>query len=360
MKPGPEIASVVTQCIRCVTSEMFASYTKEFAEKMSSALQEGYYQGLKEPDIVKLLVSKIRGHSAIDTKNQIEIVSNSVFIHGNQSQVKFSYYGNPAQTELGDLIFIVSVIYNGRKYFERLTINQVKKDKMRESGAFWDLSSKDQLYLLSRFPTFEGVSGSIVPPVKCSLPDYSAALGSYGLLYRPGDFAFVSAPRLETYVQSSMSLKFDQLPAILKFAEETTINLTWAQAGVLVLTANQLLWPYLWSLFGNHHAATNVFDFAQKYLAVGIGEYTFTKVGFGNPSARSFLDQLLSKVLAKAIKKGQSDIEEFVKRFSQYPFAENGDESDPHPITPANTDDLEGGGIGIVHTTINLGERSEY
>ena len=95
------------------------------------------------------------------------------------------------------MIFIVSVYFQGKKYFEKLTINQFKKANKTSS---WSIKNKEQLFLLSRFPVFRGIQGSIIDEKNYAIPNYSGCLGSYGFLYKPGDFAFVSATKLDSYV----------------------------------------------------------------------------------------------------------------------------------------------------------------
>ena len=65
-----------------------------------------------------------------DYRAYTELSTKSIFIHGNRSRVRFDYYDKKTNpVELGDLIFIISIVYNKRKYFEKITINQFKKDE---------------------------------------------------------------------------------------------------------------------------------------------------------------------------------------------------------------------------------------
>jgi len=159
---------VVEKYLQLIKTEDFAKYEKDFASKVQIGLNEGYRRGFYEPAMVSLvegIINKLDGLSV--STNKVKISTKSIFIHGNKSQVEFEYYGQRVQRELGDLIFILSVIYNGRKYFEKCTISQFKKDddKLR-----WNLSNKEQIYLLSRFPSFRGI-GSIIPMKEFNLPN---------------------------------------------------------------------------------------------------------------------------------------------------------------------------------------------
>jgi hypothetical protein len=192
------INEVVEKYLQLINTEHFAEYEKDFAYKVQIGLNEGYSRGFYEPAMVSIIegiVNKLNDLSA--SANRFKISTKSIFIHGNKSQVEFEYYGQRVQRELGDLIFILSVIHNGRKYFEKFTISQFKKD---DGNLRWDISNKEQLYLLSRFPSFRGIKGSIVPMREVNLPNYSGCLGSFNLLFSPGDFVFVSAPQLESFV----------------------------------------------------------------------------------------------------------------------------------------------------------------
>jgi hypothetical protein len=319
-------------------SEIFAMYVKEFARRITSALSKGYSRELHEPQLVQVvehIVTDLRSFRMEDHKIQFEITTKSVMIHGNKSQVEFEYYGKTVQRELGDLIFVISLVHNGRKYFEKLSINQFKKSSKNRVGKSWDLGNKEQLYLLSRFPTFRGVKGSIIPPTEHSLPNYSGCLGSYGLLYSPGDFAFLSATELDSCVGLEKRFRMKDLHMLyLSVSPVPEIE-------------------FISYVLGNHQYAGNAFDFAQKYLTMGIGEPTFATVGINNSHARRLLHGLLSAVGARAAREQSRELLDFVKGFFGYPYAEREGEG----IFREGFDyDLEGGGIAIVHTTIDLGE----
>ena len=177
------IDKVVERYLELIKTEHFVKYEKDFAYKVQEGLYKGYTNGFSEPTMVSVIegiVNKLNGLSV--SANRFEISTKSIFIHGNKSQVEFEYYGQRVQRELGDLVFILSVIYNGRKYFEKITISQFKKDY---DGLKWNISNKGQLYLLSRFPSFRGIKGSIIPMREFNLPNYSGCLGSFNLLFGP-------------------------------------------------------------------------------------------------------------------------------------------------------------------------------
>lgn len=293
-------------------------------------------------------------------KTYFELSTTSIFIHGNKSQVDFDYHGQRSEPiELGDLILIISVVFDGRKYFEKFTINQFKKDEKNIKSISWHIDNRKQLYLLSRFPTFKGVKG-LIPKRDFSLPNYSACLGSYGLLYNPGDFAFVSATELDSFIEHRNTLKMSELHY---FQTKKTLlpyfPYFYPDVDELLYLMHKFYkyygskWYFLWNLFGNYHHAYNTFDFAHKYLTIGIGEPTFMKIGIDNSQAKSFLHELLSAASVKARREGDGRLLDFVDRFLGYGYAGGEGEGG---FRQGVEFDSEGGAIGIIHTIINLGE----
>lgn len=363
------IESAIKKYIEATTrSNVFARYEKEFARKIVSALSEGYHHELFEPKLVQIIEGVVNSVSDLiirDHRGYLELSTRAIFIHGNKSQVEFDYYGRRTQRELGDLIFIVSLIFNGRKYFEKFTINQVKRDSPKSGKeVYWNvrsnISSKEQLYLLSRFPTFRGTGSSIIPMTEYALPNYSGCLGSYGLLCKPGDFIFISATELDSLIGRRSTLKVGEL-SYLKTVESPWLHLPWFYPNIdevfylmhKFYRYSGSTWYFLWSLFSNHHHAYNAFDFAHKYLTLGIGEPVFMKVGIDNVRARNFLHEVLSAVRIKAEREGLLELSSFVDEFFRYGYSDNEEQRGPVEGIEFG---FEGGGIGIIHTTINLGE----
>jgi len=109
---------VLKKYVDTIRSETFLEYEKEFAQKICSAMEEGYSRGFHEPKIVETIVKNVHNYKIRNEEQSFEISTKSIFIHGQRSQVKFSYYGQEMQRELGDLIFIANIVFNGEKYFE--------------------------------------------------------------------------------------------------------------------------------------------------------------------------------------------------------------------------------------------------
>lgn len=353
--------------VQVIRSDGFARYEKEFAQRITSALSKSYIQELDETLMVRIVENVVNDLHDLtipmgDDQPYPQLCTRAVFIHGNKSQVKFDYYGESAQRELGDMFFIISVVFNGQKYFEKLTINQYKKDKSRSQSIIWSIDNEKQLYLLSRFPTFRGTKGSLIPIKDFSLVDYSGCLGSFGLLYRPGDFAFVSASKLDSFIGSRKSLRIGELYHFISETEERLIPPflhTYPDIEVMLYLMGRFNIPDMLNLclalnlFRNYHYAHNVFEFVHRYLTVGIGEPVYMTLGIHNPQARNFLREFLSAVGSKAEKENLENVLSLVRGFFEYGYAGNEGESG---LTRDIRSGFSGGGMGIIHTTINLGE----
>lgn len=365
------IEEVIKKYLRLIRTEDFAKYEKYFAYNVQMGLNEGYNQGFYEPKMVSEvegIINNLQGLSI--SADRFTISTNSIFIHGNRSQVEFEYYGQRVQRELGDLIFILSIIYNGRKYFEKFTLSQFKKDN---DTLRWDLSNKEQIYLLSRFPSFRGIKGSIIPMRKFSLPNYFGCLGSFNLFFRPGDFIFVSAGQLESFIGERKSINIDNISKLLEppnyyFTYPTPFDwhyivellYIWSKMPRYKMPMYKMLIPffppYSIGILGFSHYASNIYDFTDKYLRGYIGELTYSDIGIYNMPAFNFLCELLSAIRKKAEKEKKEEVADFVKKFFYYPYS-SGNEGG---IREGIEFDYEGGGIGIIHTSINLGVNYKY
>jgi len=325
--------------LETVKSDDFVRYEKEFADRILCALSNRYRQDKNEIHLVHTIEDIVNQFGDFTISNIFELSTKSIFIHGKKSHVQFKYYGEWAEPiELGDLIFIISIIYNKKKYFEKFTINQFKKDKRKSRSISWSIRNKKQLYLLSRFPTFRGVRG-IIPKKNYSLPNYSGCLGSYGLLHRPGDFAFVSATRLDSFIGDKKTLKMIELYNLVNNRVRHPFDLC------------PIFYPAVWDIFCNCHFSHDVFSFVHQYLRMNIGEPVFLKEGIDNPQASNFLHELMGAIANKARKEGDKRILSFIKSFRRFPYVNRERENRFHEGV-----DFDGGGVGIVHTTIGLRE----
>jgi hypothetical protein len=115
-----ECREVISRYLKYINSDDFKEYVIKFAFKISETLICGYKSGIGEIYIVKNLVENLDGLKTPDNKG-FKIYTKSIFIHGSKSHVEFQYKRKMVYSELGDLIFILSVIYKDKKYFEKLT-----------------------------------------------------------------------------------------------------------------------------------------------------------------------------------------------------------------------------------------------
>ncbi len=209
-----EMLNCIEKYVKVTLNENFVVHCKRLSKRLSNGIRRCYSVEDKEPRIVSTVKNIINEIGNFETKNkEFKISTKSIFIHGIRFQVEFEYYEEKARCELGDIIFILSVIYNNAKYYEKMTINQVKKSK-EAIWRFYDKGPMKQLYLLSRFPTFKGVKGSLIPPKEYNIPNYSECLGTHGLISCPGDFALISSKLLDVILSNKKSLKKEDL---LKF-----------------------------------------------------------------------------------------------------------------------------------------------
>jgi hypothetical protein len=334
----------------------FVSYEKAFASSIVNALSEGYYLGLDEPDLVdyiKKVVGKLNGLNGSGSKPYFRIAASAVFIHGSISQVKFDYYREKhKQRELGDLVFIVSMWFRGKKYFEKFTINQFKKDSKNSRTSSWKIDD-GQLFLLSRFPTFRGITGSLVKETDYSLPAYSGCLGSYGLLFKPGDFAFVSAAQLSSYLGNGRSINKNDLYEFRNpcYYYKNAKN-TWF---------NQYTCPFpivnghpFRDFFGSSCLfSPDTYDFVQNYLRMRIGEPIVFRDGVVNLQAKMLLEDLLNNVKAQASQRNLYEVSNFTAAYLNNDA--NGFDGRDFDNSRDSSEDSKTG-LGIVHVRVDLGE----
>lgn len=327
----------------------FILHSKKFARSLTAGIERLYSE--REDNIVKIIESIINSVETIETLDRnFKISTSSIFIHGNKSQVKFEYYGKTAQRELGDIIFILSVLYKGEKYFEKMTINQVKKSE-DESWKFYKDGEKEQLYLLSRFPTFRGVKNkSLIPPKEYNLTDFSSCLGSYGLLYPPGEFAFISSKLLGILASEHNSVKLSNLVLDNSFYDFPLLYRYLSYYDYRFFYWKYCPIFYYLPIYRSSYMSYNAYEFSCHYLKGLIGELIYSKDLPFNASASQFLQDLIRAMRLKAKKE---DNEELMKFVTSYYSTVNGGNRGSDVVGEF---DYEYGGIGIIWTVIDLGE----
>lgn len=365
-----DVINCIKKYVEITDNEEFIVHWKNLSTRLLKGVQNGYIKNYREENIVKIIEDIINSIGRFSTQgNDFNISTASIFIHGNRSQVEFEYYGKRAQRELGDIIFILSVVYNGKKYFEKMTINQVKKSN-NASWGFHNNSSKEQLYLLSRFPTFRGARNSLIPMKDYNLSNNSGCLGTHGLLYYPGDFALISSKELEVILSGKNRLELNNL--VERIAPNTTCScfpcyllygydIDFEECFYILHKLFHFYPRYFrplpfickFPILGNSCISYNVYDFSNKYLIGHIGELIYAKKLSYNRSAFHFLQDLLNAVRRKAEREHLEDVSNFISSFYKYGYGDQEGEG----YKEFNREfDYEGGGIGIIHTIVNLGE----
>jgi hypothetical protein len=95
-----------------------------------------------------------------------------------------------------------------------------------------------------------------------------------------------------------------------------------------------------------------VYEFIDEYLRANVGEPVFAETGLNNSQARTLLHNLLTAVKIKAKREGSKRMLNFVESFRNFPYVDKGKNQSNEDVDF----DPEGGGIGIIHTTIDLME----
>ena len=328
------MGSFQSLCPTFFYSDTFVRYYKQFAQNINSTLAASYRYELTEPKMVGVLEKMVNNLNGLEDRYHGNSISTkAIFIHGNRSFVEFEFEGSLITREIGDLIFIISLVVGGEKYLEKMTITQFKKDKIASRGNLcWDIGNKAQLYLLSRFPPFSGVGKSLIPMRNFYLSNISGCLGSYGLLFRPGDFVFISAPKLDSMLGAKNKITLNQLHVM----------------GTAVVKYDYFNYYDVFSpscCYGQ-----NAFDFSSEYLRLRVGE-PIHSCRIHNGGAKLLLGSILA-----FLKRRGGAFETFVKEFYKYEYAWF-DRS--HPVEQFGNNDNDHsadlvGGLGIVHTTIYL------
>jgi hypothetical protein len=110
--------------------------------------------------------------------------------------------------------------------------------------------------------------------------------------------------------------------------------------------------PYFIGILGFSRFASNIHEFVDNYLRGNIGELTYSDIGIYNTPAFDFLCELLSAIKKKAQKEVKTEFIKFIDEFFGHPYAYGGQKGGIREGVEFN---YEGGGIGIIYTSINLG-----
>jgi len=354
-----------------VEKESFWFFVEKWADKLHSTIVGN--RQLNEPRVVKKIVQELNGLGFAGIRTYTAFIHQKPYVWFYDSDL------TKKKAELGDLIFIVSVIHKGRKIFERVTINQAKKGVAPKIDA-------EQLFLLSRFPVFRlprNWGGKVY-----ALPNYSHCLGSHSLL--SNEFTFISSVLLDYALGPGQSFKVGKLRNLFDHEDFLfpRVILNDDSFSVVNQCISELLtkwekvwwdWPYynflplLWSgwwyrrmippvpMLLNVGYAWNVRQFAVGYLLSWIGEIVWGNPSSPNPQTWELIQDIVGSMAAL----GDEEVKEFVAKFREYSY-EGETPSKGQAVTEGNNggsiDDKDeegdggGGGFGIVYTEVNLNE----
>jgi hypothetical protein len=348
-----------------------------------------------EPGIVEGIIAALRAKPSVRVSSSaggVLVKTDAAFIHGPGavysprgkvnvpgSQVVFRHFSAAdARCELGDLLLVASVVHGGQKFFERCTFVQLKKSHDQLETSRWDVESK-QLYLLSRFPTFAGYKGSLVTRGPHAVANSSGSLGSFGFLYAPGDFAFVSARRFAANFGNSdhvlgselrrlakQDFNKDRVPPCVAPSRVLGRLPPWERLRHL---ANWPAWPVgTWpemALVGNVTYLENTHELIRCYFSLNLGEPTKHAFLPDDLPTRALLGGFFENARRIGEKRNLTDLQAVGEGFRKFPYYQGGREDDIDSDLASSPrdrdgdqpeDDFGGGGLGIVHATINLGE----
>ena len=334
-------------------SDKFLQYTNVLSDSLCTVIKQDYEQGANEPTIVKDISKAINLVKTVPERLESGLMFsyniNSAFIHGKKSFVEFSLAGSKECCELGDIVFVSSLAWRGKIVAERITINQVKKEKP-QSKSSWEIN-KTQLFLLTRFPTFKGVSG-IFNGDTVNAVNETGCLGSYGFLKYSDDLAFVGSIILDACLGGESTLKKDSFLCFHLLDKLSNIG----SIGFSPFYFRSRFWSY------SVEYCPNIYDFVRYYCRLLIGEPVCGYYGF-NSSIKSLVDIIKNFANKKAKEdKTSKELQALVTSFSMFPYAyqetsgnKNGRVIEDNPSIEIETG--EDGGHAIIHSIIDIGER---
>lgn len=345
--------SIAQAVFELENSNKFLQYTNAISDSLSAVIKKDYEQGANEPTIVKDISKAINLVQTVSERLESGLMFssniNSAFIHGKKSFVEFSLAGSKHRCELGDVIFISSLAWKGKIVAERITINQVKKENPKSKSS-WGID-KTQFFLLMRFPTFKGVSGFFNGNTVNAVNE-TGCLGSYGFLKYSDDLAFVGSMILDACLGGESSLKKDSFLCFHLLDKLSNIG----SIGFSPFYFRSRFWSY------SVEYCPNIYDFVRHYCRSLIGEPVCGYYGF-NSSIKVLADIIKNSANKKAKEeKANKELQALVTSFSRFPYAyqetsgnRNGRVIEDNPSIEIETGEY--GGLAIIHSMINIGER---
>lgn len=334
-------------------SDKFLQYTNVLSDSLSTVIKQDYEQGANEPTIVKDISKAINSVKTVPERLESGLMfssnMNSAFIHGKKSFVEFSLAGSKECRELGDIVFISSLAWKDKIVAERITINQVKKEDPKSKSS-WEIN-KPQFFLLTRFPTFKGVSGFFNGGTVSAVNE-TGCLGSYGLLKNPNEFVFMGSMILDACLGGKSTLKKDSFLCFHLLDKLSNIG----SIGFNPFYFRSRFWSY------SVEYCPNIYDFVRHYCRLLIGEPVCGYYGF-NSSIKSLVNIIKNFADKKAKEdKTSKELQALVTSFSRFPYAyqetsgnKNGRVIEDNPSVETETG--EDGGLAVIHSIIDIGEK---
>lgn len=180
---------------------------------------------------------------------------------------------------------------------------------------------------------------------------------SYGLLYVPGDFALASATELDSYLVNRNNMTLPELYHLRPYLRSYPISglrFPYSQIAPLLHFVRGLGFHVSRDIFGNHQHAYNAFDFARKYLTMGIGEPVIAQVGITNLQARLFLADMLQALRTKLDRTRSSEILDFFADLPEYDREETEFDGGYEKRASEYPEDR---GIGLIHAILKIGRK---
>lgn len=317
----------------------FIKEQKAMAAAVQSALAQGYLDDGSEIDLVRSTIQALNR-----TPGSFFHVE-SLFIHGGRSQVQFDYFGKTAKKEVGDLILISTLTFQGSPILQRMTIVQAKKDSSKTKPS-WAIDP-EQLHLLSTWPVFQGIRG-IFSGSNTMVVDHSGCMGSYILFRAPGDAVFVAAPLLGSFMQGKKRMTGDEL-ALLHSTMEQRHHFSFGVNSLGVFRCfndpDFCLLPFLHfsgKLLQNQLLVANVYEMVNHLALLNIGDFIFS--GFPEIKVNTDAYQLLAGIIAYLARVHGDEVREM--KLFQY-MSRNQEQGREW--------NMKGVGIGIIHSITDLG-----
>lgn len=294
---------LVDTVVRLSKDRGFIAFQNYLIRSGYKSLTRDWQAGQPEVGIVEGLTTELKG------KTYGSITVDAKMIHGNSNLVKFEMRSKEETCELGDMVVITVVTAGRERLMQRVCIVQNKKVDGRERVSV----DQTQLFLLKNFPPFLNANGFLAG-LTGSYRNASGCLGAYGILAKPGDMLFSSAPLLTEFLRSRESMLFRDIAAT-NHVVGASLNPFVSRITVVELvhwfySLQQGFFPFYGGyvtgvpFLGNVIYCRDFCDFVKNWTQINIGEVTH----LGKVTIEPELDSLANRLIALAGLGGSFDI----------------------------------------------------